>query len=202
VPVTYTIAPASGAEPLLLADAKLHLREDGTDQDALIGSLITAAREAVEGATGRRLMPATVVEQFDAFPWRWPAMRRSDRHQLRLGVVPVRSVTSVAYVDADGATQTLDPANYRADLTGEPARIEPAYGLPWPVARCVVNAVTVTYAAGYADAASVPVALKQAMLLLVGHWYANREAAVVGTIAHDVPLAAQSLMDRWAVYTR
>lgn len=36
--------------------------------------------------------------------------------------------------------------------------------------------------------------VEQAMLLLVGHWYANREAVVIGTIATDVPLAVDSLL--------
>ncbi|ASN71512.1 putative head-tail connector II [uncultured Caudovirales phage] len=36
--------------------------------------------------------------------------------------------------------------------------------------------------------------VEQAMLLLVGHWYANREAVVIGTIASDVPLAVERLL--------
>ncbi|WP_312378837.1 head-tail connector protein [Pseudomonas oryzihabitans] len=36
--------------------------------------------------------------------------------------------------------------------------------------------------------------VEQAILLLVGHWYANREAVVIGTIASDVPLAVERLL--------
>lgn len=37
-------------------------------------------------------------------------------------------------------------------------------------------------------------ALKMAILLLVGHWYTNREAVVTGTIVTTVPLAYESLI--------
>ncbi len=40
---------------------------------------------------------------------------------------------------------------------------------------------------------------KQAVLLLVGHWYANREGAVTGTITAELPLAVDALVSqmRW-----
>ena len=37
-------------------------------------------------------------------------------------------------------------------------------------------------------------ALKLAALLLIGHWYTNREAVVTGTIATTLPLAYESLI--------
>ncbi|KPX09496.1 hypothetical protein ALO75_200090 [Pseudomonas syringae pv. coryli] len=36
--------------------------------------------------------------------------------------------------------------------------------------------------------------VQQAVLLLVGHWYANREAVVIGTITAEVPLAVERLL--------
>lgn len=42
--------------------------------------------------------------------------------------------------------------------------------------------------------------IEQGALLLVGHWYANRESAVVGTGAAEVPMATKALWapHRWA----
>lgn len=39
-----------------------------------------------------------------------------------------------------------------------------------------------------------PASFKAALLLLVGHSYANREAIVTGTIAAELPLAVESLL--------
>ncbi|MFP5432845.1 MAG: head-tail connector protein [Alphaproteobacteria bacterium] len=36
--------------------------------------------------------------------------------------------------------------------------------------------------------------MKAAILLLVGHWYANREAVVTGTIATQLPMAVDALL--------
>ncbi|BBI43971.1 MULTISPECIES: head-tail connector protein [Pseudomonas syringae group] len=36
--------------------------------------------------------------------------------------------------------------------------------------------------------------VEQAVLLMVGHWYANREAVVIGTITSEVPLAVERLL--------
>jgi uncharacterized phage protein (predicted DNA packaging) len=36
--------------------------------------------------------------------------------------------------------------------------------------------------------------VEQAVLLIVGHWYANREAVVIGTISTAIPLAVDRLL--------
>lgn len=167
-------APAS--EPITLAEAKLHLRVDGTDEDALITALIVAARQSAEHITGRSLMPQTwelALDEFDS--------------AIYLPKPPLVSVTSVKYLDEDGVLQTLDPSAYLLDDYSEPAKLMPAYDTCWPSTRCQANAVTIRYQAGYADAESVPQEIKSWMLLKIGMLYANRESVAVGVSVAEVP---------------
>ncbi len=163
IPVLVT-APA--AEPITLAEAKAHLRVDGSDDDTLIASLIGAARRHVEDLTGRALITQTWRLSWDD---QFPA-------EIRLPKGSLQSVDEIAYIDTAGATQILDPSAYQVDADSEPGRVVPVYGASWPVARSQPAAVTVDWTCGYGDAADdVPAPIKAAMLLLIGTLYRDRE---------------------------
>jgi uncharacterized phiE125 gp8 family phage protein len=100
---------------------------------------------------------------------------------------------SVKYYDTDGVEQTLDVAEYYEDAKSKPARIVPVSS--WPATKDRPNAVTITIEAGYgATADKVPQVIKQALLLMVGDMYENREETVVGTIVSTLPLTADRLL--------
>lgn len=179
-------------EPVTLAEAKAQCRIDLniTDEDALVVGLIPAARQYVENFIHRPLISQVWDDKRDAVPlcgvWEIP-------------LAPVLSVTSVAYIDGDGATQTWSSALYQTDIPAGPkagpARIQPIYGGVWPTSRSVFNAVTVRFVAGYGTtAATVPMAIRSAMKLLIAHWYARREPVVVGNIVTSVPMAVDALL--------
>ncbi|VYT92884.1 phage gp6-like head-tail connector protein [Metakosakonia massiliensis] len=42
--------------------------------------------------------------------------------------------------------------------------------------------------------------VKAAMLLLIGHWYANRESVVVGQTVAEVPFAVEALLQPYRIY--
>ncbi len=42
--------------------------------------------------------------------------------------------------------------------------------------------------------------LSTAMLLIIGNWYANREAVVVGTITSELPMAVNALIEPYQFY--
>jgi len=181
-------APAS--EPLTLAEAKLHCRVDGNDDDALITALIVAAREQAEHETGRALITQTWELVHDQFP-----------EACVLRKAPIQSVTSVKYLDdATGAQQTLDPADYLLDKDSEPGYVVPAYGKAWPATWPVPNAVRVRYVCGYGLAAAVPVAIKQWMLLAIGTMYAQRETFVTGQIGSIPDRFWAGLLDPYRLY--
>lgn len=182
------VAPA--VEPLTLAEAKLHCRVDGSDEDALITALIVAAREQAEHETGRALVTQTWELVHDEFPEAF-VLRRA----------PIQSVTSLKYLDdATGAEQTLDPADYLLDKDSEPGYVVPAYGKAWPATWPVPNAVRVRYVCGYGLAAAVPVAIKQWMLLAIGTMYAQRETLIVGQSASLPDRFWAGLLDPYRLY--
>jgi uncharacterized phiE125 gp8 family phage protein len=173
------VTPPSG-EPVVPTEAVEHLRLDAdTDEDELLAAMVTAAREQVEVYTRRALLTQTWRLTLDAFP--------ECNTPIRVPRPPLQSVTSVQYVDLAGVTQVLDPAEYAVDTTGVRGRIAPAYGKSWPLARSQLNAVTITFVAGYGDAAKVPEGIKAAIKLLLGSLYENRETVITGTIVAELP---------------
>lgn len=181
-------------EPITLATARLHLRLDTIGSppthpdDSLVTALISVARESVENFTELTVAVNDFQMKLDAFP----------TAEINLGTWPVNSITSVAYVDANGATQTINSADYVLDTFSKPAQIVPAFGKTWPMVRNQPNAVTVTFEAGYTGDTSpvnneMPKALKQAMLLTITDLYENR-GAITTKQNYEIPVAAQYLM--------
>ena len=204
-PTTLTVATAPTSEPITLAEARAHLRIDGNDEDALIERIIRVARETCERLSGLSFMEQTLRLYLDRFPCAdgtdqptperaWAGLYGGDAI-IELHRPPIQSVTSIQYVDADGTTQTLSASAYRTDLVSMPGRISPAHGTAWPETRDVTNAVIVTYVAGAASVDLVPAAAGQAMLLLIGHLYENRQQVVTGTIASNLPMGVIDLLN-------
>ncbi len=184
-------------EPIERDVAKLHLRLDTDEQDALVDALIAAARSHAELYLGRALITQTWRLSLDTLPVVNPV--RVAREVIRLPYPRLQSVTSVTYVDDTGATQTMDPADYQVDADSEPARLRPAYGLTWPSVRgTTLGAVRVTYVAGYGtEPASVPAAIRHGMLLLIGNLYENAEATIIGSAVNELPFGVAAL---WGPY--
>jgi len=129
-------------EPITLEEAKRHLRVTHNDDDTLIGALIAAARDKAQTIQDRQLVTATWVLKMDAFP---------SGDEIRVPLPPLQSVTSITYTDTDGVSQTMSSGDYDVDTASEPGRIALSYGASWPSTRTEIDAVTVTYVAGYAD---------------------------------------------------
>lgn len=185
--LNQTSAPS--VEPISTTEAKSHLRVDTSDDDTLIASYIKSARHYIENYINRQIIQAT-----------WVLKRRGFVDELYLPRGPLSSVSSIQYVDADGATQTLAGTVYTVDADSNPGRIVLAYGKSWPTVRDQINNVTITFVAGYGTATTdVPEPLRQAMRLLVAHFYETREPYIIGTILSAVPFAVESLLWQYKV---
>lgn len=187
--LTINVVTPPATEPLTLAEAKAHLRVDGTDEDTLITALIIAARESIETWSRRQLLTATLKLSLDEFP--------CGDGVIRIPRPPLQSVSSIQYVDTAGDLQTLAAERYQVDALGQPGRVAPAYGTHWPATRDQLNAVHVTFVAGYT---SPPQTSKHLARLLVGHFYANREAVDSGL--EEMPLGVKALAAtlKWGDY--
>jgi len=174
-------------EPVTLAEARLHLRVTDTSEDALITSLITAARIYCEHYTQRAIGSQTLELALDEFP----------DGSIELPMSPVTAITSVKYIDEAGTEQTISSANYTLDDYSHTHWVIPAVDYVWPTPIDGANVVKVRYVAG---AATTPATVIAAMKLMVGHFYENRESVVVGPTVAELPMAVKSLLDTYKVW--
>lgn len=170
--------------------AKKHLRIDDDEDQAYVESLIAAATAWVDGPdswVGRAFGPQLLEWRLDV----WPSA-----DAFRMPFTPELEVASVKYVDLGGIEQTW-------------AFPTPLYFENLPDIRGRAGDIRIRYWAGYGkrdpqDAtkwiAEVPKPVRQAVLLIVGHWYANREEVVTGTITAQVPMAAEALLSTFRVF--
>lgn len=170
-------------EPVTLEEAKAQLRVDFDDEDAMISGYISGARETVEEETGRALITQTLELGLGSFP-------TSDRIRLPGGTL--QSVDSFKYTDSGETEYTLVAGtDYIVNQFIEPAEVVLPFSAIWPVSvLSTASPVRIRFTCGYGSAEDVPVRAKQAILMLVGDWYMNREDVVIGrtsTVATKLP---------------
>jgi uncharacterized phiE125 gp8 family phage protein len=182
--MTLTLIAGPAAEPVSLAEARAHLKLDATDEDALLGALVTAARTLLEAETRRAFMTQSWRLTLDE----WPA------GALALPLAPVAGVTAVKVAALSGAMIEMDPGFYEVDAKGEPPRIAAKRGQAWPMPATRLAGISVDFEAGYGTAADVPMPLRQAVLLLASHWFENREPVGDGV---ELPLTVSALVARY-----
>jgi uncharacterized phiE125 gp8 family phage protein len=195
VGISVVTPPAS--EPITVAEAKGHCRIDTDIQDGELAGFIFAAREFVEGDIHHKLVTQTLDLTIDD-DWPHACTSRGYLPRIHFPVKPIASVTSISYVDTNGATQTLALNQYTVRTDVPAPYIEPAYGVSWPAVRCQGAAITVRFVAGWA-AESVPNQILQAIRLLIAHADSNREAVSSSGTFTTIPLGVEAFLSpyRW-----
>lgn len=181
-----TVAPS--VEPVTTTEAKLHCRVDYDADDTLFAAWITAAREYAETYQRRALITQTFEMALPCFPC----------GEIVIPRPPLQSISSITYVDQDGTTQTWDSSKYQVDTKGLVGRVKPAYNESYPSTRPdTYNAVTITFVAGWGNAATaVPALTKTAIKVIVEHLNDNgRGMEIVGTIITKVPFNIENLLN-------
>jgi len=187
-------SPVTTAE--LIAHLRLPTVQDGAAITQL-AALLNAAREFVEGQTGRGMAPATYRELFTAADVQAGAM-------LHFARGPVTAITAIKYWPADGSA--------RVTVTSVPsiAALLVEMGDMLPGAAFITSALTelslydrpdaltVDYVAGHALGAC-PDGLKHAVLLLAALWHEERLPLNVGNIINELPYGLGTLIQHQRV---
>lgn len=162
------VTPPSG-EFISLTDMRAHLRVDGTEEDPLTEMLMAAAVAYLDGWKG--VLGRAILPQTWRETFTCPG-------PYRLSMPDV--ISTVITVDGETVTGalTVDALGPLVSLAGSPSEVVIDYtcGLP---AQQLASA-------------------RVAVMLLVGHWFATREAVTPGSMA-EVPMSASMLISalRW-----
>jgi uncharacterized phiE125 gp8 family phage protein len=169
----YRIITAPASEPVTLAEAALHVRQDSTDDNADLTRCIEASRRSIEKQYNLFIVTQTVEMLLPYFP---------AQDFMRITRSPIQSLTSLKYITSDDTEYTFASTEY--DLNIERQRITLKYGKSWPSATLKPSdAVVVRMVMGYGTESQVPAHIKAALLLRIGHLYAHREEVTLGTVA-------------------
>jgi uncharacterized phiE125 gp8 family phage protein len=178
------VTPAA-AEPISVAEAKAHLRLDGTADDVLIASLILTSRLHIEAALGLAL----ITQGWKLVLDRWPKIA-----SIALPIRPVQDVTAVRVLAADGTPEVVSPAGYFVDGENLPPRLV-RQAISYPEPGRAAAGIEIAFTAGYGDVPeSVPEPIRHALLLLVAHWYEHRDPIEIGAPETAIPRAVSELL--------
>lgn len=195
------VVSAPTAEPLSIAQAIAHLRENVDDVDTTdLQAKITEARAIIEDLCGRALAPQLLELATRCFPGGYPDYSRGmPWNEFELPMPPVIAIDSITYLDSTGTDQAMAAGDYRLDFHSQPAVVYLPYGSQWPTAQYERNSVRIRYLAGYdlpgnsPDNNPLPPALLAAMKLMLGHLWENREH-VTDVKLDEIPMGVHSLL--------
>ncbi len=175
-------------EPVSLAEVKAQIGIQATDteHDALITRRIKEAREWAENYTGRAFITQTREIRWDKFAY---------EHELPSAL----TVVSVKYIDEDGTEQTLGSNYFFLDTYAFIPEVYAGWSVLWPSTREERNAVRIQYTAGYGPLSTdVPTLIKEAIILLVGHWMNFQPQSEHGI--SRIPYAVRDILDTFKLH--
>lgn len=175
----YRVAYPSDT-PYVEADLLAHLRITGS-APAGLDNVSESAVEYIEDYCGITIMETEWIWRLDGFYTRrratddfWyvasPHGHKEGRNAIRMPRPKLKQIESIQYYDDSEAEQTLDASKYQVDTIN--SRIAPSVAeQTWPATGETLNAVTISFTAGYAAAANVPRSMRLAIFELIAAYY-------------------------------
>lgn len=180
-----TVRLDSPASPIGYAEQRDFMRLATDDEQPLVEELLLAASAWLTRETNVALLDTAHRLELARFP---------RCREIELWPVPLASVASVVYDDADGVEQSLDAAAYTVDYARLPARLVLKRGQSWPATAGEPGSVRITYSSGHGTADRVPAELRAAVRLMAAHLFENREPAAPVAMS-EVPMALQRIVE-------
>lgn len=182
-PTNYILITDAATEPLTLDEVKEFLRIDGNDFDDILTPLIKTVRQLAEKYTGRDMINKTWKTYLDNFHLRsyegycynniYPWYSCGDVG-IEILKSKLQSISSIQYYK-DGSLTTFSSSNYYATDESDYSSIYLSDGSSFPSdVDKRKQAVVIEFVSGYgATSASVPEALKEAMLYHIAALFEN-----------------------------
>jgi uncharacterized phiE125 gp8 family phage protein len=195
--MTPKLITAPLEEPLTIAECRAHLEAQAYEDsdvdpidDAMIEGWLAAAREHCEAFTGLAMSTRTLEVALDEFP----TSASPGGVAIDLPMGPVREVQTISW--GDESDDEMNNDTFVLDTYSRPSRVKPV-AAAWPAVTAATNAIKIRYLAGYGvdtdGGEALPKVLRAAILLVLGHLYANREDTADKALA-AIPLGAEALM--------
>lgn len=179
-------------EPISLEETKSFMRIDGSDDDILINSLIAAARIYIETTMGLIM----ISESWSYYIDKWP-----NKSVIYMPLSPIISVDEIRIHSSPSSYETLEAEHYQADIYSNHPRIKILNTPSTTPLASSLNQIEIQITAGFGDQISdVPSDLKQAMLMLVTHWFEKREPIGYGGTFVKVPVAIEAILSNYKKY--
>jgi uncharacterized phiE125 gp8 family phage protein len=175
-------------EPITLADACLHIRQELGVDNTTVTNCLKAARAYIEKYTNQAMCLRTLEFSYSCFP--------EGRDDWILPIGPLQSITSVSYKDTNNSTITLSSTTYEVDTEGLNGMLYQRIGNRWPVTVVQPNSVKVRGVFGYGTQASglIPQDMLHAVRLMLAHFYENRNPISMGLQPYPIANALDSLL--------
>ena len=153
-------------EPITVEEVKTFARIDGTEEDTLIASFITAARLNCEMYLGRALIEQTLTLMMDF----WPG------DIIKLPRPPLISITAVETLDEDDTATTYSSNNYYTVTESIPGEliIKRTVSYPTNTSRDY-KGFQIRFKAGYGNSREdIPAGIREGLKLWTTDIYENR----------------------------
>ncbi len=195
----YFVTTAPAVEPITLAEVKAQIGISDTSDDTLLTAMITAVRTCAEKITNRTFIDTEFTTYRNGFS-DFQYYQSGGECQLELRRSPYLSSAAITYTDCDDATQTLVlDTDFYVEKRTTWSRLLPI--VEWPLdVRNRRQDVTIVFNAGYgASGSDVPADLRQAMLMHVAAFYANRGDCSDAACGECVDCAVMMIYNKYRI---